>query len=255
VGAVVLQDLLENYSFSNPQIWSLLAASAVAFGFGYWVYFWAIRILIREKRSPYPNWMHTFYLACDMTGTVFWFLLAKDHDWFWFFTMSSVAMFVWVLCEIWCLYMAVKWERQAIWGELYTAPVTTKQAVSRILAEVAMFLTVVNLTNYFFGGLEDAAMFKWYVWTNFLVALGPATYWAKHRDRRISPFGLSVMVLASIVATYLPPGFGMWTTASSYFNTPWFYIAGLVTTGFAVHSLLKIRKLPTAQPEPVLTNA
>lgn len=248
---MVLDDLLASYSFSNPQIWSLLAASAVAFGFGYWVYIWAIRILIREKRSPYPNWMHTFYLACDMTGTVFWFLLAREHDWFWFFTASSVAMFVWVLCEIWCLYMAVRWERQEIYGDLYVQPVTPRQATTRIVAEVVVFLTVVNLTNYFFGGLADAAMFKWYVWTNLLVALGPAMYWARNRDRRISPVGLMVMVLASIIATYLPAGFGMWTTASPYFDTPWFYAAGLVTTAVAVHNLVKARTYPAVERVPV----
>lgn len=251
---MVLQDLMQNYSFSNPDVWKLLIASAVAFGFGYWVYIWAIIIVAREKKSPYPNWMHTFYLACDLTGTVFWFLLAKSHDWFWFFTMSSVAMFIWVLCEIWCLYMAVKWERQDIWGELYDKSVTVKQAVSRLIPEIIMFVCVVNLTNYFFGGLNDAAMFKWYVWTNLLVALGPTWYWAKKRSRQISPVGLSIMVLCSIIATYLPPGLGMWTTASSFFNTPWFYISGVVTTGFAIYNVLMLRKLP-AVPKTVKTAA
>jgi hypothetical protein len=242
VNAVVLQDLIDNYSFDNPHIWALLAASAVAFGFGYWVYFWAIRILLKEKRSAYPVWMHTFYLACDITGTVFWFLLAQDNDWFWFFSFSSAAMSIWVLCEIWCLYMAVKWERQEIWGDQYVNPVTPKQAISNVVVQTVMFLTVVNLMNYFFGGLQDAAMFKWYVWTNFLVALGPLTYWAKHRDLRRAPFGLGVMILASIIATYLPPGLGMWTTASPYFNTPWFYIAGVVTTVIAVKTLFDMKR-------------
>src|SRR5262249_33417405 len=102
--SVVLQDLLRNYAFSNPDIVRLLIVSAVAFGFGYWVYIYCIRLLIRERKSPYPVWMHTFYLACDATGTVFWFLLAKEHGWFWFFTASSVAMLIWVFCELWSLY-------------------------------------------------------------------------------------------------------------------------------------------------------
>lgn len=261
---MVLDDLLRNYAVTSPGFWGLVIASVVAFGFGYWVYIWAIIITVREKRSPYPNWMHTFYLACDVTGTVFWFLLAQSHGWFWFFSMSSVAMAIWVACEVWCLYMAVKWERDAIWGELYGGTATVRQALTRMIPEILVFFTVVNLTNYFFGGLADAAMFKWYVWTNFLVALGPAWYWAKNRDRRISPVGLGVMILFSIIATYLPPGFGMWTTASSYFNTPWFYITGIVVTAVAVGNLVMLTRLPkvpketdagTSSPELVATES
>jgi len=250
---VVLEDLLSNFSFDSPGIVRLLIASAVAFGFGYWVYVYCIIFLAREKKSPYPNWMHTFYFSCDVTGTVFWFLMAKNNDWFWFFVACSAAMFVWVLCEIWSLYMAVKHERQAIWGKYYDGPVTVRQALSRIVGEIAWFMVVVNLTNHFFGGLDDAAMFKWYVWTNLLVAVGPSYYWAKQRNGDGKSVGLAVMILVSIVATYLPPGFGMWTTASSYFHTPWFYLAGLVATGYAIYNLRLVTRYPqkTAAPSRV----
>jgi hypothetical protein len=257
---MVLDDLLHNYSFDNPGIWGVLIASAVAFGFGYWTYIYAILIVIREKRSPYPNWMHTFYLACDATGTVFWFLMAREHDWFWFFSMSSVAMFIWVLCEIYCLYMAVKYERQETYGAHQDGPVTPKQATGKIVGEVIVFLTVVNLTNYFFGGLADAAMFKWYVWTNLMVPLGVAYYALRNRDGRISPVGLNVMILCATTATWLPAGLGMWTAASDYFNTAWFYIAGVVATGVAIHNVVQSRKFPRPEKRlparaPALENA
>ena len=246
---MVLDDLLRNYDFSNPDIGRLLIVSAVAFGFGYGVYIYCILLLVRERRSPYPVWMHTFYLACDATGTVFWFLLAREHDWFWFFTASSVAMFIWVLCEIWSLYMAVKYERQEIFGHLYAGPVTERQAVNQIAAQTLWFLCVVNLTNFFLGGLNDAAMFKWYVWTNLIVAVGPSYLWAARRSRHGTSMGLAIMVLLSIIATYLPPGWGMWTTASSYFNTPWFYLSGLVATGYAVYNLILVKGFA---PKPAL---
>jgi hypothetical protein len=41
----------------------VLLVSAVAFGLGYRVYVYCILPLARERRSPYPVWMHTFYLA------------------------------------------------------------------------------------------------------------------------------------------------------------------------------------------------
>jgi hypothetical protein len=248
---LVLDDLLRNYNLSSPHIVRMLIVSSVAFGFGYGVYIYCILLLLRERRSPYPVWMHTFYLACDVTGTVFWFLLAKQHAWFWFFTASSAAIFIWVLCELWSLYMAVQYERQEIWGRYYDRPVTPKQAVNRIAAQTAWFFCVVNLTNFFLGGLSDAAMFKWYVWTNLIVAVGPTYLWAARKSRHGTSMGLAIMVLLSIIATYLPPGWGMWTTASSYFNTPWLYISGLVATGYALYNLFLVKNLP---PKPAEIN-
>lgn len=244
---MVLDDLLRAYDLGNPRIVQVLVVSAVAFGFGYGVYIYCILLLIRERRSPYPVWMHTFYLACDVTGTVFWFLLARQNDWFWFFAACSAAMLVWVFCEIWSLYMAVKHERQEVWGHLYEEPVTARQALGHIVAQTAMFVCVVNLTNYFMGGLADVAMFKWYVWTNLLVAIGPASLWAARKSRHGTSVGLAIMVLLSIIATYLPPGWGMWTTASSYFSTPWFYVAGTVATCYAIYNLRLVTSFP---PKP-----
>jgi hypothetical protein len=102
---LVLDDLLRNYDLNSPHIVRMLIVSAVAFGFGCGVSIYCILLLVRERRSPYPVWMHTFYLACNVTGTVFWFLLAKGHGWFWFFTASSIAMAIWVFCELWSLYI------------------------------------------------------------------------------------------------------------------------------------------------------
>jgi hypothetical protein len=244
---LVLDDLLRNYDFSNPHIVRVLIVSAVAFAFGYAVYVYCILLFIREHRGPYPVWMHTFFLACDTTGTVFWFLLARGHDWFWFFAACSIAMLIWVCCESWSLYMVVKHERQETWGRYYHQPVTPRQAWNRIAAQYVWFLGVINLTNYFMGGRNDAAMFKWYVWTNLIVAVGPMYLWAARKSRRGTSIGLAITVLLSIVATYLPSGYGMWTTASSYFNTPWFYIAGIVATGYGIYNVLLLKSFP---PKP-----
>jgi hypothetical protein len=103
---------------------------------------------------------------------------------------------------------------------------------------------VVNLTNFFMGGLNDAAMFKWSVWTNLIVAVGPINLWAARKSRHGTSMGLAIMVLLFIIATYLPPGYGMWTTASSYFNTPWFYISGVIATGYAIYDLILVKNSP-----------
>src|SRR3546814_2396649 len=45
----------------------LLAISALTFLFGYLEYVYSFALTFREKRAPYPVWMHTFYLAHDST--------------------------------------------------------------------------------------------------------------------------------------------------------------------------------------------
>ncbi|MFY1621229.1 hypothetical protein [Micromonospora sp. WMMD736] len=105
--------------------------------------------------------------------------------------------------------------------------------------------------HYFFGGLNDAAMSKRYVWTNLIVAIGPGYLWASRKSREGTSMGLAVVVLLSIIATYLPPGFGVWTTASPYFNTPWFYLSGLVATGYAVYNVLLVKNFA---PKPQFIN-
>ncbi|MFI5623311.1 hypothetical protein ACIA03_07580 [Nocardioides sp. NPDC051685] len=52
------------------------------------------------------------------------------------------------------------------------------------------------------------------------------------------------MILASIVATYLPLGWGMWTTASGCFNMPWFYLSGLYVTGIALFGVWLVATVP-----------
>ncbi len=245
---MVLQDMLTSFSLRNPNLIWVLIASGIAFGFGYLVYVYCIILLAKEKKSPYPIAMHTFYLACDSIGTVFWFLEAKQNDWFWAFCAFSVAMFIWVCCEVWSLYMAIKYERQEAYGRYYKEPVTEKQAFYRIAAQTIMFGTLICSFLYFMGGLQDAALFKLYVWTNLLVAIGPTHLWAERQSRSGAGVNISIMILISIICTYLPAGLGMWTTVSSYFNTPTFYIAGVISTCYAIHNLrvqLKYAPKPT----------
>lgn len=248
---MLLQDMMTSLSFDNPHIIQVLLTAAVAFGFGYLVYIYCIILLVKEKRSPYPVWMHTFYLACDIIGTVFWFIEAKQNDWFWAFCAFSVAMFIWVCCELWSLYMAIKHERQEAFGRYYAAPVTEKQALNRIVVQTIMFGSLICSFLYFMGGFQEAAIFKLYVWTNLLVALGPTYLWSERQARSGAGVNISIMILISIICTYLPPGFGMWTTISQYFNTPTFYIAGVIATGYAIFNLRMQMKYA---PKPTLMN-
>lgn len=233
----MVQELIYNYSNNSY----LLMISAIAFAVGYLEYIYSFRLVIREKSAPFPVWMHTFYFAHDFTGAVVFYQLARQHDFFWFFTGACVALLVWNGFEAFNLYMAVKVERQEIWGDIYQHPVTEQQAILRILGQIGIMFAVVNLLRVF---MNDVVMFKWFALTNIIMAVGPGYLWARRKSRRGTSLGLSIVILFGTVITFLPPGYGMWTTALSYFNQPWFYITGIVISFVALNNVLMLVRYP-----------
>src|SRR3546814_15666499 len=78
----------------------LLAISALTFLFGYLEYVYSFALTFREKRAPYPVWMHTFYLAHDSTWPLLMLKADAAHDWHWFLTATGVARMLWTVYEI-----------------------------------------------------------------------------------------------------------------------------------------------------------
>jgi hypothetical protein len=231
------EELMHSYS-NNP---TLLGLSAFTFLIGYLEYIYSFRLVLREHSAPFPIWMHTLYLAHDATGAVVFFDLARQHHYFWFFTLASVALVIWNLFECFNLFMAVKVERQEIWGRLYDGPVSVGSAVWRIAAQVVLMVCVVNIVRVF---MNDTAMFKWFALTNVVMAVGPGILWRERRSRRGSSVGLAIVILIGTVNTFLPPGYGMWTTATPYFDQPWFYVAGVVVSAIAFYNVVMLLRFP-----------
>ena len=201
--------------------------------------------MLREKSAPFPIWMHTLYLAHDATGAVVFLQLAREHHYFWFFTLASIALVIWNAFECFNLVMAVKVERQEIWGRLYDGPVSVTNAVSRTAAQVVLMVSVVNIVRVF---MNDTAMFKWFALTNVVMAVGPGILWSERRSRKGSSVGLAIVILIGTVNTFLPPGYGMWTTATPYFDQPWFYIAGVVVSAIAFRNVVMLLRFAHKEP-------
>jgi len=235
------EELMRSYS-TNPM---LLWLSAFTFLIGYLEYIYSFRLVLREKSAPFPVWMHTLYLAHDSTGAVVFLMLARQHHYFWFFTMASIALVIWNGFECFNLFMAVKVERQEIWGKYYDGPVSVRSAVYRIAAQVVLMVSLVNVVRVF---MNDTAMFKWFALTNVVMAVGPGILWSERRSRKGSSIGLAIVIVIGTVNTFLPPGYGMWTTATPYFNQPWFYIAGVVVSVIAIRNLLMLLRFPPKMP-------
>ncbi|QIL74034.1 hypothetical protein G7048_26455 (plasmid) [Diaphorobacter sp. HDW4B] len=228
---------------SRPE---LLWISAFAFAIGYIEYIYSFRLVLRERSAPYPVWMHTFYLAHDLTGAIVFYLLAKEHNFFWFFTGASIALLVWNCFELFNLYKAITVERQEIWGRFYDRPVTVSQALARVVGQVVLMICIVNLFRVF---MDDQVMFKWFAFTNILIAVAPGWLWNERRSRRGASVGLAIVIFIGTVNTFLPPGWGMWTTASSYFDQPWFYATGVVVSAYALRNVFLLLSYPAKPPD------
>lgn len=236
----MVQEFISSYTNNL----NLVVISAIVFAIGYIEYIYSFRLVIREKCAPYPVWMHTFYFAHDFTAALVFFQLARQNDFFWFFTLASIALIIWNCFEIFNLYMAVKVERQEIWGKFYNAAVTEKQAIFRIIGQIAVMFVVVNLFRVY---MNDVVMFKWFSFTNILMAVAPGYLWAERKSRKGTSVGLSIVILIGTVNTFLPPGYGMWTTALKYFDQPWFYITGVVVSTVALYNVIMLIKFPAKE--------
>ena len=105
---------------------------------GYIEYVWSLRIAWREKKSPFPLWVHCFYFAHDTTAGVIWFLNAKATGWFWLWTIGSPAFFLWAGIEIVNMYFDYKNSRQEILGDIVHGEVTLKHFLIYIFVYVGI---------------------------------------------------------------------------------------------------------------------
>jgi hypothetical protein len=230
----MIEQLIQAYSGNTR----LLLLSGVTFACGYIQYIYSFRLVLRENKAPFPVWMHTLYLAHDATAAIVFFALAREHQWFWFFSLTAIALFIWTLFEVFNLYMAIKVERQDIWGAYQVQAITSGQALCRILLQLMIMIVVVNLLRIF---MADEAMFKWFALSNVVMAVGPGMLWRQRQSREGSSLGLALVIVFGTAWTFLPPGLGMFTTAlPGIFDQGWFYLTGVAVTLVALNNLIML---------------
>jgi hypothetical protein len=234
----MLQEVMRAYQENTTR---MLILSAISFAGGYGLYIYSFLLTIREKKAPFPFWMHVFYLAHDITGAVVFARAAYHNQWFWFFSGTAIALLVWNCFEIFNIVMGIKHERQEIWGRYHSSPVTVRQAIVHTAWLVALMFGVVNVFRVF---MQDEVMFKWFPLTNAIMAVFPGFLWNERRSRAGSSVGLAILIVLVSANTFLPPGLGMFTTASPFFHQPWFYIAGVICTAISIKHLIMLLKYP-----------
>lgn len=231
-----LDDFLYAFSNANPNFELLIIIAAITFFFGYMEYIYSFMLIRREKSAPYPVWMHTFYFAHDSMGAIVFAIASKSVGGFWFFTVASIALIIWNLFEVYNLYKCIYVERQEIWGHLHEGPVTIREAWLRIIGQIVIFIGVVNLFRVF---MYDPYMFKWFIFTNVLIAIVPGLYWEKRKTQIGTSYKLAIVILLGTINSFIPCN--MWALASDYFSfssNPWFYILGVISIGFSIRNIL-----------------
>lgn len=240
-----LNDFVTASSPDNSKFWLIVSIAGLTFAIGFIEYIYSFLLIKQEGKSPYNLLMHAYYFAIDSMGIFVFATASHAVGGFWVFSFAAVAEIAWSLFEVYNLVMCIYVERTDIWGDI-----STSDAWLRVIGWVVVMVVVVNLFRVF---MNDPAMFKWYIFTNILMAIVPGLYWKKRGTRIGASWGLAIVILIGTINSFLPTN--MWALTSPYFsmtNNPWFYCAGIVAIFFACRAFFVLKKLP-AKPKMLPT--
>jgi FtsH-binding integral membrane protein len=119
-----------------------------------------------------------------------------------------------------------------------------QEAVVNVLIQLAIFYCLINILIQF---MVEGSILQWFLFTNMVMAAGPGILWMKRGkmsgSREGASIGLALLIVAATVNTFHPVS--MWVLAMpEVFNTPWYYISGVVFTFVAAFNAYQLAKLP-----------
>lgn len=220
---------------SNP---AMIPAAIVAIAVGYIYYVFQILIIVRRHKSVAPAWMHCFFLADDSTAVVIFFLAATKYD-FWFYWLFFVGMFIWCFFEIFCIWYSISHELK----DFIPGVKSQKQAYTICMLLYFVSLSIVNLILTWAG---DEVMLTTFTICNILAVTIPPLFCLRRETRGKYEIGLAINCVLIAFTNFLPANFGWWTTASAWFDHPWWYISGVIMTIYTLWALVITIKKPYA---------
>lgn len=240
--------IINALSFGSPHFASLLLAFGLANAIGLLEYIWAVVLTVREKKGPFPVWMHTFFLAHDSTAAVVFTWLAFKYNFFWLFVVYGIGMYTWTVMEIYCLIMGIKYARQEDWGNKNSGPISVKYATQQVIIQTLVMYCIINVLRYL---MQDTAMFLWLPLTNFVMAIGPGYVLNTRRDREGSSVLVYIFIVIGTIINFAPQGIGFFTSIlPSVFNQPIWFSVGVVALIVAVINLVRVVGLPGKKQNP-----
>ncbi len=238
--------LMDVFTLDNTP---LLISAGVTFLFGYLEYIYSFALIRREKKAPYPVWMHTFYLAHDSTWAVVMLVAASRNDWNWFLTACGIALLVWNCFEVYNITKVITVERQEVYGDYVQGEVGVAKALLLTGIQIPAMYALVWILIGFMG---EGSIMQWFLFTNMLIAAAPGVLWMKRAAREGTRYGtsigLAIVILLGTINTFLP-GANMWVLSMPGVFDNWvFYATGAVFVAIAIFNLVTVVRLPAKVP-------
>ncbi|OOM74892.1 hypothetical protein CLPUN_36190 [Clostridium puniceum] len=232
-------------SVVNKDPWAFAILAFLVYGFGFAQYFTSMALVIREKKAPFYFWQHAWYFGHDLTFVTLFGMWFYTID-FWIFKVLWAGCVVFVFIEIFSLYMAVKYERNEIWGKYNTdGKISEKSAWIRgIIGYILGFVLFYTIRL----AIGDIMCLGLMMSTNVTVALAPQFLTEERKSRAGGSIILALFIIGGTIFTFSPPGIGMWTTVAPVFNQPWYYTLGIVSLICSIRYLIVLLKFPKKQP-------
>lgn len=238
-----VEQIIQAFTPGTPEFFGILVAFIIANAIGLLEYIWAVAINLKERKTPFPVWAHTFFFAHDFTAGVVFVTLAFQYDFFWLFVVYGLGMLTWTLLEANNMRTIIKYEREEILGPGTTAD----QMVVYLVLQLASMFAIVNILRC---NMQDVAMFCWLPLTNVVMAIAPGYVLYKRKSREGSSVMIYIFVVAGTIFNFLPEGIGLFTTVTPWiYNTPVWFAVGAVCTVIAVYNLYRILQLPPKTKE------
>lgn len=239
------EQLIQHMTF-NSQNTGTIISWVLCMTFGYLLYTQALKQVIREKVDPYPLFLHCWMITIDSIGTVTFWVLAFKYHFFWLFTLMGIGLPIWVCLEATCIVYAVKHNRSEDFAGLAKGEVSVKQATIWALGMIALSFTVNMWMLSMVGGVNNAAIFISYPFTNYVFTYWTWRTWTKRGvsgTRYGNSMGLQWVILIQVTLMWVPK-LSWYLNITPFFNEPWYYLCGLGASCLAAYNMYHLAKLP-----------
>ncbi|MGI6033033.1 MAG: hypothetical protein ACOX69_06410 [Coriobacteriales bacterium] len=226
---------------SNPY---MIPAAIVAIAVGYIYYVYQVMIIVTQHKSMAPAWMHSFFMADDITAVFIFYMAATKYD-FWFYWLFFVGMFIWVFFEIFCIKYSIDHELPD-----FIKGVSSKREAWTVC--IMVFLVSLCIINLILAWAGDEVMLTTFTICNILAVTIPPLFNLRRAER--GKYWLLFFFNNILIAftNFLPANFGWWTTASSWFDHPWWYVSGVIMTVYTIWAFYIMYKKPYAKDGGVI---
>ena len=227
---------------ANPTLF--VTAAIITYGFGFVQYLSSVWMQLKNKTCPFYFWMHCWYFGHDMTFAFvcfnMWFYEVK----FWMYEVMCIACMIFVGIELFTFYLAVKNERQEIFGRFTDGKeVTVRYAVTRgAIGYLIGWLLFLALRQV----IGDPFCLFLMMSTNCILALMVHRRYDDYGETKRGARFLAWATLLGTCFTFAPAGIGLFASFVPPLDHWLFYAVGAVAVLCAVRAIWLTHKLPKA---------